>query len=112
MDFREIICALGNDGALSQAAAALQQGSSLADAMRAAGLEESKQISDMLDSLRRMDAENAEYERQRAAYLADTEQIKQAAAASRTRFDELEALLRETHRMVAALYEERMRKEG
>ena len=112
MGLQEILCALGNDGALSQAASALQQSASLADTLREAGLEESQRISDALDSFRRMDAENAEYERQRAAYLAALKQTESAAAASRARFDELEALLRETHRMVAALYEERMRKEG
>lgn len=110
MDLQEILRALGSDGMLSQAASALQQGASLADTLRAA---ESQRKSDALgDILQRMEAEKAEYERQRAAYLADTERIEQAAAASRARFDELEAMLRETHRMVSALYERLMPKEG
>lgn len=112
MDLQEIICALGSDGMLSQAAAALQQGASLADTLRAAGLEESRQINDALDSLRHMEAEDAERRRQEAAYFDALKQTEQAAAASRARFDELEAMLRETHSMVSALYARLMPEEG
>lgn len=110
MDLQEIICALGSDGMLSQAATALQQGASLADTLRAA---ESQRKSDALgDILQRMEAEKAQYERQRAAYLAAAEQMKFDAAASRARFDELEAMLRETHSMVSELYARLIPKEG
>lgn len=113
MDLQEIICALGSDGMLSQAATALQQGASLTDTLRADGLEEPQRKSDALgDILQRIEAEKAEYERQRAAYLAAAEQMKFDAAASRARFDEAEAMLRETHSMVSELYARLIPKEG
>lgn len=108
MDLREIIHALGRDGVLSQT---LQQAVSSADTLRAAGLEESKRISDMLDSFRRMEAEDAERRRRETAYLASLKQSERDAIAARTRFDELEALLRETHRMILEIYA-RLPKEG